>query len=91
MGAFRRKTKLILREDTAQSPSTRRRRQSAMKTKTFDCIEMKRQGLQRIYEAIKDMTVEQKIVYWRERSREFREERIAANARITTPVYDARS
>ena len=41
-----------------------------MKTKTFDCIEMKRQGSQRIYEAIKDMTIEQKIAYWREQSQQ---------------------
>jgi hypothetical protein len=45
-----------------------------MKTKTFDCVEMKRQGSQRIYEAVKDMTFEQEVAYWRERSRQFREE-----------------
>jgi hypothetical protein len=45
-----------------------------MKTKTFDCVEMKRRGSQRIYEATKDMTHEQQIAYWRERSRQFREE-----------------
>ena len=63
------------------------------KTKTFDCVEMKRRGSQQIYEAIKDMTVEQKVAYWREQSRHFREEqkRIAARATITTPIHDARS
>ena len=45
-----------------------------MKTKTFDCVEMKRRGSQRIYETIKDMTVEQEIAYWCERSRRFRDE-----------------
>ena len=45
-----------------------------MKTKTFDCVEMKRRGSQRIHEAIKDMTFEQKVAYWRDRSRRFREE-----------------
>ena len=45
-----------------------------MKCKTFDCVEMKRRGSERIHEAIKDMTVEQKVVYWRERSRQFRQE-----------------
>ncbi len=44
------------------------------KTKTFDCVEMKRLGSLRIYETIKDMTFEQKVAYWRERSRRFREE-----------------
>ena len=43
------------------------------KIKTFDCVEMKRIGSQRIYEKIKDMTFEQKVAYWRERSRQFRE------------------
>ena len=45
-----------------------------MKTKTFDCVEMKRRGSQRIHEAIRDMTFEQKVAYWRDRSQRFREE-----------------
>jgi hypothetical protein len=45
-----------------------------MKTKTFDCVEMKRRGAQRIHETIKDMTFEQKVAYWRNRSRQFQEE-----------------
>ena len=62
-----------------------------MKTKTFDCVEMKRRGAQRIYEVTKDMTFEQEVAYWRERSRQFREEqeRIVAKAAITTPIHDA--
>ena len=45
-----------------------------MKTKTFDCVEMKRRGSERIHEATKNLTSEQKVAYWRERSRQFREE-----------------
>ena len=61
-----------------------------MKTKTFDCIEMKRQGSQRIYEAIKDMTVEQKIAYWREQSRQFREERARLSEKAKRhSIFDA--
>ncbi|MHB1037851.1 MAG: hypothetical protein ACYC35_25930 [Pirellulales bacterium] len=45
-----------------------------MKTKTFDCVEMKRRAALRIYEETKDMTLEQKIDYWRHRSDEFRRE-----------------
>ncbi len=45
-----------------------------MKTKTFDCVEMKRRGALRIHEAIKDMTFDQKLEYWRGRNRQFREE-----------------
>jgi hypothetical protein len=45
-----------------------------MKTKTFDCVEMKRRAAARIYEQIGDLTLEQKIEYWRRRSEEFRAE-----------------
>ncbi len=45
-----------------------------MKTKTFDCVEMKRRGAARIYERTKDMTLEQKIDYWRRRSLVFQRE-----------------
>ena len=45
-----------------------------MKTKTFDCVEMKRQGAARIHERIKDLTLQQRIEYWRRRSDEFRRE-----------------
>ena len=45
-----------------------------MKTKTFDCVEMKRQAAARIHEATRDMTLEQKIEYWRRRSEVFRQE-----------------
>lgn len=39
-----------------------------MKTKTFDCVEMKRRGSRRIYERIKNMTREEELAYWRERT-----------------------
>jgi hypothetical protein len=42
-----------------------------MKTKTFDCVEMKRRGALRIHERLKNMTVEQQIEYWRKRSEEW--------------------
>jgi hypothetical protein len=44
-----------------------------MKTKSFDCVEMKRQGALRIHEITKDMTFDQKVAYWGERSRQFHE------------------
>ena len=43
-----------------------------MKTKTFDCIEMKRRGAARIYEATKGLTIEQEAAYWRRRTEAFR-------------------
>ena len=42
-----------------------------MKTKTFDCVEMKRKGAARIYEERKDMTMEELIEYWRKQSADF--------------------
>ena len=42
-----------------------------VKTKTFDCVEMKRQGQQRIHEQLSGMTRQQQIEYWRKRSEKF--------------------
>ena len=42
-----------------------------MKTKTFDCIEMKRKAAERIYEETKDFTLEQRIAYWQQKSDAF--------------------
>jgi len=61
-----------------------------MKPKTFDCVEMKRRGSERIHEATKNMTAEQKIAYWRERSRQFPEEQERLSEKIETPsIYNA--
>jgi hypothetical protein len=54
-----------------------------MKTKSFDCVEMKRRGAERIHEIIKNMTFDEKVAYWRERSRIFREEQERLTARKT--------
>ena len=43
-----------------------------MKTKDFDCVEMKHKGAQQVYEATKDMTVEEEVEYWRKRTEEAR-------------------
>ena len=43
-----------------------------MKTKTFDCVEMKRRGAARIHRETKGMTLEQQIEYWRQRNEELR-------------------
>ena len=45
-----------------------------MKTKTFDCVEMKRRGAARIYEETKDLSLEQRIEFWRRRNEAFRRE-----------------
>ncbi len=40
--------------------------------KTFDAIEMKRQGALRIYEETKDMSLDQQLAYWRKHDEELR-------------------
>ena len=47
------------------------------KTKSFDCVEMKRRGALRLHEQLKGMTIEQQLEYWRERSAAFRAEQKA--------------
>jgi hypothetical protein len=42
-----------------------------MKTKTFECVEMKRKTALRIHEETKDMTLEQRQSYWQRKNDEF--------------------
>jgi hypothetical protein len=43
-----------------------------MRTKKFDCVEMKRKGARSVYEATKRMTMEEEVAYWRTRTEEAR-------------------
>ncbi|MCG3198991.1 MAG: hypothetical protein HUU16_04460 [Candidatus Omnitrophica bacterium] len=43
-----------------------------MKTKTFDCVEMKHKAGQRIYEQLKGKTVEEQIDFWRKVEEKYR-------------------
>lgn len=40
-----------------------------MKAKTFDCVEMKHRGAEKVREQINGMTLEQELAFWQERSR----------------------
>ena len=55
--------------------STAHTRLSSMKhprtKKTFDCVEMKRKGAARIYEAIKEMRPEEEKAYWQRVDEDF--------------------
>ena len=42
------------------------------KKKTFDCVEMMHEGGRRVYELVKDMTMEQEVEFWRKRTAELR-------------------
>ena len=45
-----------------------------MNKRDFDCVEMKRRGSRRVYEAIRGMTVKQEVAFWHQRTAEFRRE-----------------
>ncbi len=45
---------------------------SVVKTKTFDCVQMKRLGAERVREQTAILTKEQELDYWRERSQDLR-------------------
>lgn len=43
-----------------------------MKTKAFDCVEMKRRGSKKVYDTTKDMAREEEVAYWRKCTQEMR-------------------
>jgi hypothetical protein len=62
-----------------------------MKSKTFDCVEMKRQGALRVHEILKDMTVEQQIEYWRQQTELMRQRHSELRARKFAPQPSPRA
>ena len=42
-----------------------------MKTKTFDCVEMKRNTAFRIYEETKGLSLEERQAYWQQKTNQF--------------------
>ena len=44
-----------------------------MKTKTFDCIELKRKASERIHRELQGLSREEKIAYWKRRNEELLE------------------
>jgi hypothetical protein len=44
-----------------------------MKTKAFDCVEMKREGSRRVYERLRGKTIEEQAEYWRKRTIDVRQ------------------
>ena len=43
-----------------------------MKTKTFDCVEMKQRGGARVQQVIAGMTPQQELEYWRNQTEQLR-------------------
>lgn len=50
--------------------------------KKFDCVEMKRRGGDRVYQRLKDLSQEEQIEYWRQRTEELLKEQAEAKARL---------
>ena len=44
-----------------------------MKTKTFDCVEMKRRGAELIRKRLEGKTFEERLEYWRKGTEELRQ------------------
>jgi hypothetical protein len=61
-----------------------------MKTKTFDCVEMKRKAAARIHQQIGHLTLDEKVEYWRLRNEEFRAEQEDLAARIAGAAPEGR-
>ena len=47
------------------------------RTKRFDCVWMKRAGNQKIFEIIKDMTLEEELAYWQDATEKLRRQQQA--------------
>jgi hypothetical protein len=53
------------------------------KTKTFDAVEMKRRGAERSHEQTKDMTPEEQLAFWRQRTEALRKRQQVAQEKHT--------
>jgi hypothetical protein len=57
-----------------------------MKTKAFDCVEMKRRGAEAVRQRTAGMTPKQEIEYWRKRGEEFHHEQLRLKAKPAAPI-----
>lgn len=51
-----------------------------MKTKTFDCVEMKHRGAEHLKKKIDRLTAQQELAFWTERSSELKQRQATAKA-----------
>ena len=56
-----------------------------MKTKTFDCVEMKRRGAERVQKELAGLTPQQQLEYWRQQTDQLRKQGSAANLSVPHP------
>jgi len=50
-----------------------------MKTKTFDCVQMKRQGAELVRQQLEGKSFEQQVEYWRKGTEELKKLQIQAS------------
>jgi hypothetical protein len=55
-----------------------------MTKKTFDCVKMKRRGAERIYKQIVNMTLEEQLAFWQERTELLRKRQQTVKTRRNT-------
>ena len=48
-----------------------------MKIKEFDCVQMKRQGYEIIYDEIKNMTIEEQLEYWKNGTEQLKKKKLS--------------
>lgn len=51
-----------------------------MKTKTFDCVEMKHHGAEQLKKKLDRLTAPQELAFWTERSKELKTRQVTAKA-----------
>ena len=59
-----------------------------MKAKTFDCVEMKHRGAEKVREQVKGMTLEQELEFWQERSRILKQRQEVAKGKSHAPANE---
>jgi len=57
-----------------------------MKTKKFDCVQMKRLGAEKVREQTATLTKEQELAFWRERSSHLRQRQEALKVRNSQAI-----
>ena len=60
-----------------------------MKTKEFDCVQMKHEGAAKVREQTAPLTREQELQFWEERSQRLRQQQAARKAATTAQVIHA--
>lgn len=49
--------------------------------KTFDCVEMKHRGAEKVQARLATMTLDEQVAYWERRGKELRKRKALASAR----------